>query len=335
MTTINTQVLSADNTYSINELSQACIKANQKINLQNFDVLPHSDNQTTKPINPDQFDNLMIDGSYNRAVEDFNYPKLYENLVRRGGFSYPSASGIKIFYRPVDGKYYIVDGVHRSTFLAVKGYPIYANIHKHKEGLSLPQCRKIEAQVYMDLGYHTYKINPDQNLKAAVIGGEEWAIEFGKLLKTMGLYVKSVGDTTSKDRTRLTGYQTLQDTIVKYDNGKDCAIRAVQYIKDEINGVENLNSLFASGLTVLLSTETDLKEKYILSAIDKSFGNKGFLKQTLHGKAKETLALRFGHLYNNSIRQRKGNGSIYLEGLCDIFNIDTSILKSDHFITAN
>ena len=182
-TQTNPQVWDADNTYSINELVQNRIKTNQQINLANFDALqfPQEGNfpYNNFKIEPKDFGKVLIDGKYNRAVEDFNYQKLYQNIDRRGGFSYPSASGIKIFKRP-DGNFYIVDGVQRSSFCAVKGIPIYGNIHEHDNTLSEEECRQHEAQVYTDMGYHVYSQNAEQNFKAAYVANESWAIDFAK-----------------------------------------------------------------------------------------------------------------------------------------------------------
>ena len=79
----NPQVWDPDSTYSINELINNRIKTNQQINLANFNALqfPQEGNfhYNNFKIEPKDFGKVLIDGKYNRAVEDFNYQKLYQN----------------------------------------------------------------------------------------------------------------------------------------------------------------------------------------------------------------------------------------------------------------
>jgi|TARA_Y100000310_G_C20561686_1_gene753390 hypothetical protein len=330
-TQTNPQVWDPDNTYSINELIQNRIKINQQVNLANFDAKQFPKNTETNnfKIEPKDFDKVKIDGIYNRAVEDFNYNKLYKNIDRRGGFIYSSASGIKIFQRP-DKNYYIVDGVHRSSFCAVKGIPIFANLHIHDGKLSPNECRKVEAQVYTDMGYHIYSQSADQNFKAAYVAGETWAIDFAKTLNQIGMHIKNIGQ---KNGPKLTGHKTFQDTISQYD--PSYGIEAASLMSDKMKGRISINALFLSGLTILLAQQEDLpllNDELLKGAIAQAIGSKNFLKGTIHGKPTEGVALRFAHLYNNQGNGMKGFLSIDLSILCNNFSMPKAIIDSDIYI---
>tara|TARA_B110000285_G_C15021507_1_gene561821 strand:- start:54 stop:1079 length:1026 start_codon:yes stop_codon:yes gene_type:complete len=335
MITETPKVWDADSTYTINQLISNKIKPQQVTNLLKFDAIdmPNNSKRETQTILPDEFDNLYIDGTYNRAIEDYNYRKLFENLQRRNGFSYPSASGINIFRRP-DGKLYIVDGVHRASFSAVKDIPIHANIHIHNKNSTDADCRKKEAQVYTDLGYHTYSQSPDQMLKAAYVAGEQWAIDFVNVLQELNLYVKGLGDPSG---TKLNGYKTFLDTITNSNGTIDIQMReyaseAAEMLHEELKNRTSVKSLFISGLTLLYSKKEYLPifvEEEIKFAIKQAIGSDKFLERTIHGKPRENLALRFAHLYNNSGKGKKKFTALSLETLCDKFEVETSILKSD------
>jgi len=329
----NPQVWDPDSTYSINELINNRIKTNQQINLANFNALqfPQEGNfhYNNFKIEPKDFGKVLIDGKYNRAVEDFNYQKLYQNIDRRGGFSYPSASGIKIFQRP-DGNYYIVDGVHRSSFCAVKGIPIYGNIHVHDKTLSEEECRQHEAQVYTDMGYHVYSQNAEQNFKAAYVANETWAIDFAKTLRKIGMHIKKIGQ---KNGPKLTGYKTFQDTLNDYD--VSYAVEAAGLMSDKMKGRVSINALFLSGLTTFLANQDilpKLNDDIVKSAIAQGIGAKNFLKGTIHGKPTEGIALRIAHLYNNHGNGMRGFHAIDLGALCKHLGIPVAAIEADNYI---
>lgn len=327
----NPQVWDPDNTYSIRELIDNRIKQTQQSHLASFDAkqFPKDTDGFTFKIEPEDFDKVFIDGIYNRAVEDFNYQKLYQNIDRRGGFYYPSASGIKIFERP-DGKYYIVDGVHRSSFCAVKGIPIYGNIHVHDKSLSVEECRQKEAQVYTDMGYHVYSQNAEQNFKAAYVASETWAIDFAKILKKLGMHIKKIGLKTGP---KLTGYKTFQDTLKQYD--VSYAVEASTLMADKMKGRLAIHALFLSGLTTLLANQDilpKLNDEILKSAIAQGIGAKNFLKGTIHGKPTEGIALRLAHLYNNHGNGMRGFHSIDLGTLCKHLGIPVAAIEADNYI---
>ena len=268
---------------------------------------------------------LEVDGSYNRGVEDFSYTNLYENLDRRGGFDYRSASGIITFVRPNKIEY-VVAGVHRGVFASVKGIPLAVNRYYHKPDNSITECRRIEARVYTDEGYHLYKQTPDQAFKAAYVAEEDWAVGFAKTLKRLKLNVKGIG---FLDGTKLTGYQTLIRSIEEF--GKPAVIKAGQLLEDELEDETKLNSLFISGLSALVSKEQNLVDKYLKKAIDSALTSESFLKRTQHGYAVPNLAIRFANKYNGVVKRKSGN-QIDLINLCKRLDVDTTVLSTDGVI---
>lgn len=311
-------------TYTLSEIADKHIKEEQKNNLKNFSVISDvPDNGTL--ISPENVLKLKVDGKYNRAVEDFSYRNLYENIDRRKGFDYRSASGIITFVRP-NGDEVDVAGVHRGVFAAVKQIPLVVNRHYHKPDTSIEECRRIEAQVYTDEGYHLYKQTPDQAFKAAWVAEEDWALSFAKTLKKLGLKVKGIGDI---DGTKLTGYQTLLKTIDEYKIKP--VEKAGELLEDSLEDEDKLNSLFISGLAVLLSKETNLVDKHVKTAIETALSSDSFLKRTQHGSARENLAIRFGKKYNGVVK-RKNKPEINLYELCKSLDVNTEILSTDGVI---
>lgn len=318
-----------NNTVTINELVNNRIKAQQQTNLCQFPVRGFpTDTDSLFNISPEHFDNIQVDGLYNRAVEDFNYKKLYENVKRRGGFEFESSSGIKAFQRP-DKKIYLVDGVHRTSFCVVNKIPVYMNLHIHPEKWTEEQCRIKEAQVYTDLSYHQYSQNAEQNFKAAYVAKESWALELADLLKQLGLHIKTIGDSSGP---RLTGYKTFQDTVKEY--GEVAALDAGSLLSDFMEDRNSINSLLISGLTILtsLKDDFDFKDKYLSKAIATAIGSKGFLKGTPHGKPTQCLALRLAHLYNNHGNGMKQFKSIDMPSLCGVFDMPVANLQADIYL---
>ena len=318
-----------NNTVTINELVTNRIKAQQQTNLCAFPVrgFPSEVNSLFN-IPVENFDNILVDGLYNRAVEDFNYKKLYENVKRRGGFEFESSSGIKAFQRP-DKKIYLVDGVHRTSFCVVNKIPVYMNLHIHPEKWTEEQCRIKEAQVYTDLSYHQYSQNAEQNFKAAYVAGEPWALELADLLIQLGLHIKTIGNPFGP---RLTGYKTFTDTVKEY--GEVAALEAGNLLSDFMEDRNNINSLLISGLTILtsLKDDFDFKDKYLTKAIATAIGSKGFLKGTPHGKPTQCLALRLAHLYNNQGNGMKQFKSIDLQALCTVSDMPVATLQADNYL---
>ena len=314
-------------TYKLLAIANHHIKPEQVNNLKNFPIIgecPKNGEVGTRLEHEDVL-NLVVDGTYNRGVEDFSYPKVYENLDRRGGFDYRSASGMITFVRP-DGEEALVAGVHRGTTAAVKGMPVVVSRFYHKEGTTIAECRRIEAQVYTDEGYHLYKQTPDQAFKAAHVAQEDWATEFAKTLKRLSLRVKGIGDA---EGTTLTGYQTLDKAISAY--GKNAAVQAGTLLADELEGETKLNSLLISGLTAFVSKEKDLNEKHLKKAISAALISSSFLKRTQHGSAVPNIAVRFGKYYNGVTKRKNGN-TIDLVNLCTRLDVDPTVLATDGVI---
>jgi len=322
--TNNTNTWDPSGTYTLSEIADKHIKPQQINNLKNFSVVgdvPENGAQlSTKDVLK-----LEVDGSYNRGVEDFSYTNLYENLDRRGGFDYRSASGIITFVRPNKIEY-VVAGVHRGVFASVKGIPLAVNRYYHKPDNSITECRRIEARVYTDEGYHLYKQTPDQAFKAAYVAEEDWAVGFAKTLKRLKLNVKGIG---FLDGTKLTGYQTLIRSIEEF--GKPAVIKAGQLLEDELEDETKLNSLFISGLSALVSKEQNLVDKYLKKAIDSALTSESFLKRTQHGYAVPNLAIRFANKYNGVVKRKSGN-QIDLINLCKRLDVDTTVLSTDGVI---
>jgi|TARA_R110000823_G_C15860743_1_gene493141 hypothetical protein len=312
-------------TYTITQIATFHIKPDQVSNLKNFAVIGEPSENSGAIIQPDQVMDLKVDGTYNRAVEDFSYRNLYENIDRRNGFDYLSASGVITFIRP-NGDELTVAGVHRSVMAAIKGIALPVNRHYHKPDTSIEECRRIEAQVYTDEGYHLYKQTPDQAFKAACVAQEKWALDFSKILNRLNLNVKGRGDVNG---TKLTGYQTLIKAIDEYKI--PAVYKAGELLKDELEDESKLNSLFISGLSALLSKENDLNEKTLKKAIDQALNSDSFLKRTQHGSAVPNLAVRFATKYN-SISKRKSKGSIDLINLCSRLSLNADILSTDGVI---
>jgi hypothetical protein len=318
-----------NSTVTINELVTNRIKSQQQTNLCQFPVRGFpTDSKALFNIPVEDFDNILVDGLYNRAVEDFNYKKLYENVKRRGGFEFESSSGIKAFQRP-DKKIYLVDGVHRTSFCVVNKIPVYMNLHIHPNNWTVEQCRVKEAQVYTDLSYHQYSQNAEQNFKAAYVAKESWAIELADLLKQIGLHIKTIGDSSGP---RLTGYKTFQDTVKEC--GEVAALDAGNLLSDFMEDRNSINALLISGLTVLtsLKDDFDFKDRYLTKAIAAAIGSKGFLKGTTHGKPTQGIALRMAHLYNNQGNGMKQFKSIDMASLCTVFDMPIATLQADNYL---
>ena len=312
-------------TYAIPQIANNHIKQEQITNLKSFAVIGEPSENSGTLLSADEVIKLKVDGIYNRAVEDFSYRKLYENVDRRNGFDYRSASGVITFVRP-SGDEVVVAGVHRSVFAAIKGISLPVNRHFHKSETPIEECRRLEAQVYTDEGYHLYKQTPDQAFKAAFVAKEDWAMDFSKVLKRLSLSVKGIGQ---NDGTRLTGYQTLIKAIDEYK--KPAVFKAGELLKDELEDEDKLNSLFISGLTALVSKEPTLNEKVLKKAIDQGLNSDSFLKRTQHGSAVPNLAIRFANKYN-SIAKRKSIGNIDLINLCKRLELNADILSTDGVI---
>ena len=311
-------------TYGLLSIANHHIKPEQINNLKNFSVISELPKNAIK-LEHKQVLELLVDGLYNRGVEDFSYRKLYENCERRGGFDYQSASGIITFIRP-DGTEVIVAGVHRCVFAAVKGIPIVVNRFIHKPDTSIKECRRIEAQVYTDEGYHLYKQTPDQAFKAAYVANESWAVDFAKTLKSLSLKVKGIGH---NDGTNLTGYQTLIKTIDTY--GKSSVIEAGNLLQDELEDENRLNSLLISGLSALVNKEQNLNDKYLKKAISSALISDSFLTRTQHGSAVQNIAVRFAKYYNG-VAKRKSSSTIELVNLCNRLELDPTVLATDGVI---
>ena len=326
-------VWDVNGTYTIQEIANQHIKPQQQIHLQNFATIGEA-SEGLYEIKPEQFDTIRVDGEYNRAVEHFYYTTLYNNLKRRNGFSYASASGIIAYQRP-DGTIVIVAGVHRCVYLFLKGLPIYVELHKHTDGLSLKAMRKIEAEVYTDEGYHLSKQTAEQALKAAYVAREQWAVDFSDTLKRGNMKVKTLGsqeDTALK----LHGYKAVIDTIEKYKCESNF-IDATEYTNAEFSDEGKVEANFLCGIAILLKYEdSNVVSKYLTSAV--STANTlidGFKENLAHGLTKETMALRFAFLYNQVSAKKKNTKSIDLLKLSKHLKIKPNHIAFDSFMSGN
>ena len=327
------KVWNVNGTYTLQDIANQHIKPQQQIHLQNFKTIGEASPGLYK-IDPEKFEIIIVDGEYNRAVEHFYYTTLYNNLKRRGGFSYASASGIIAYLRP-DGKIVIVAGVHRCVYLFLKGLPIYVELHKHTDGLSLKAMRKIEAEVYTDEGYHLSKQTAEQALKAAYVAREKWAVDFSDTLKRAGMKVKTLGS-QKEDALKLHGHKAIIDTIEKYKCEAEF-IEASEYTNVEFEDEGKVEANFLAGLSILFKYEgNNLLSKHVTSAVNTANTLiDGFKENLPHGLAKEGMALRFAFLYNQVSSKKKNTKSIDLIKLTKKLNMKASQISFDSFMSGN
>jgi hypothetical protein len=327
------KVWNVNGTYTLQEIANQHIKPQQQIHLQSFPTKGEACDGLCE-IKPEEFNNVLVDGEYNRAVEHFYYTTLYNNLKRRGGFNYASASGI-IAYLRLDGTIVIVAGVHRCVYLLLKGLPIFVELHKHSDGLSLNEMKKLEAEVYTDEGYHLSKQTAEQALKAAFVAREKWAVDFSDTLKRANLKVKTLGsqeDTALK----LHGHKGVIDTIEKYKCESNL-IEATEYTNVEFSDEGKVEANFLCGIAILLKYEdSNIESKYLTSAV--STANTlidGFKENLPHGLTKETMALRFAFLYNQVVQKRKTLKGLDLPKLMVHLKMKPSHIAFDSFMSGN
>ena len=333
---IPTKVWDPNGTYTIQEIADQHIKPQQQINLSNFKAYG-TPSQGLFEITPEEYHRVIVVGWYNRAVEHFYYKTLYNNLTRRGGFNYASASGIIAFLRP-DGTIVIVAGVHRCVFSLIKGISIHVELHKHEDGLSQTQMEKIEAEVYTDEGYHLSKQTPEQALKAAFVAEEKWATDFSSTLSRMGMKVKSLG-LQDESAVKLHGHKAIIDTLEKYS--ESAVIEASEYINEEFSDEGKVDANFLAGLSILIYKSAELgnislEDKTLTKCV--STANTlmdGFIANLGHGVAKETLALRFAHLYNQVGSKKKKFISLDLLKMASLLKVKPSQLQFDSFMAGN
>jgi hypothetical protein len=313
----------ANSTYNILQVADHWVsKPQERKHLEDFPTIGTKSKNITEL---SDYENIFVDGIYNRAVEDFSYPRLYKNLDRRGGFCYDSAGAV-IIYERNDSEYVIVAGVHRAVYCTVAKVPIPCVIFKHKPNINLSAMRKKEAQAYTDEGYHLYKQTPDQALKAAHVAEEDWARDLVKLFKQIGVQVKGLGD---KSGPSLSGYQTVAKT--KKEFNEVCIKNAATAIRDSdyFESLSTLNSLYLAGLSVLLYFEQDLNERVLKSTINSAFENPKYLKYCQHGLARQNLALRYAKKYNDITKVTKAGSNIDLYALAKSVGLNTEVLSTD------
>lgn len=138
---------------------------------------------------------LYSDTDYNKPNQ-LNLPKAIASVQKAKGFSYSHSNALVAYMRP-DGMIVLTQGNHRTIMaLFCCGIDTYVvvNLRIHESGLTIKQCKKIEAIDFNTDALQRESHKTGQKFRGAYMAEADWAIELYMFLRE---YKVSIANTNT------------------------------------------------------------------------------------------------------------------------------------------
>ena len=256
---------------------------------------------------------LFISSAYQRFI-------CVSTIKKAQRFNYRLCQTLVIALRP-DGKYVIIDGQHKAimAYLSGEDLDLPCQIIVHNTNASLPQCIKIEAELFQDLNTSRRNTSKLDKVRAGLSYGDEECIKFQENFEYVGVHAEGIGYV---DGPEVKGWAKVAESIDKWK--KINTKKAVDYLspiyanKWHIGYIDGSMVGALAGIFNLLDVCGDGKKysglKEYLKTYFTKIGRSNWIKNT-RGQSDVLIARRIVFKYNDLVSSGVIDGSTIGEEL--------------------
>ena len=274
----------------------------------------------------------IVVGPYQR-LEDFDQNQVATNLKEVGGFRYDFFNVVQLYRRP-NGKYYIVDGMHRVVKAMLCGVDAVPSLVKyHPEGLSESEMEKIEAEAFLASNRRNKKVSKNGNFKAGIFAKDDASLQIERILKVTNWKIKGFGSSNGYE---ITDYGHLCNSYIDY--GKDAVVFASELVQNNqwrgvkpaptfIGGV----SCFIAKIYPLLNEQNkNLFIDWFSNVMTLTHTQRSYTEKPCYGRARESVAFRLSQRFNYYIRQQGNRRPITITHIKELDGLSDEWMSSFH-----
>lgn len=274
----------------------------------------------------------IVVGPYQRP-EDFDQNQVANNLKEVGGFKYGFCAVVHLFLRP-DGKYYIVDGMHRVVKAMLCGIDsVPALVFTHPQGLSKSEMEKIEADAFLASNRRNKKVSKNGNFKAGIYAGDPASLQIERILKMTNWTIKGFG---GNGQFIISDYGHIRDSYIDY--GKDAVVYASELVQqNQWRGVKpaptfvgGVSCFFAKIFPQLNEQNKELFLNWFNNVMTLTHTQRSYTEKPCYGRARESVAFRLSQRFNFYVRQQGNRRPITMTHIKELDGLSDEWFSSFH-----
>lgn len=274
----------------------------------------------------------IVVGNYQRP-EDFDQNQIATNLNEVGGFKYDYFNLVQVYLRP-NGKYYIVDGMHRVVKAMLCGIQeVPALVKHHPEGLSESEMDKVEAEAFLASNRRNKKVSKNGNFKAGIFAKDPSSLQIERILRITNWNIKGFG---APNGYAISDYGHLCDSYRDY--GKDATVIASKLVQENQWRSTKTKPTFVGGVACFLNKIFPLlNEKnqsefmdWFQTVMRLTYSQTSFTEKPCYGRARESVAFRLSQRFNTYLYQKGERRAITITHIKELDGLSEEWMDSFH-----
>jgi len=274
----------------------------------------------------------IIVGAYQRP-EDFDQNQVANNIKDVGGFKYDFFNVVLVYLRP-NGKYYVVDGMHRIVKAMLCGIrDVPALVKVHPQGLSTAEMEKIEADAFLASNRRNKKVSKNGNFKAGIYAGDAASLQIERILNVTNWTIKGLG---GDGQFVISDYGHIRDSYIDY--GKDAVVYASQLVQNNQWRGEKPAPTFVGGVACFIAKifpqlNEQTKVLFITwfnSMMTLTDTQRSYTEKPCYGRARESVAFRLSQRFNFYVRQKGLRRPITITHIKELEGLSNEWLSAFH-----